>query len=155
MNTWHCSYAGIEKTGFQLSLIQQARREGISVREIEVDRDKTSRAMAATPLMEAGHVWFPAGAAFMGDFEHELLTFPQGDHDDMVDCLSAAVLQLSKAGGWSLLDWNPETVKPEYDDDDRRHPLDGYFPTGGNPFAEMLSGMKPPLWMRRPGEFYR
>lgn len=154
---WRTAWVGIEKTGFQLSLVQHARREGVHVREIEVDKDKVARAMGATPLMEAGHVWFPAGAAFLGGLEHELLTFPQGDHDDMVDCLSAAVLQLAIAGGWSILDlpssgW--EKVRREDDPyDERDDPLAMY--RVANPFTEMLSGMKPPLWMRRPDGFYR
>ncbi|NUN47679.1 MAG: phage terminase large subunit [Candidatus Brocadiae bacterium] len=165
MQAWRVSYVGIEKTGFQLSLVQQARREGIPVREIETDKDKIARAMGATPHMEAGHVWFPAGAAFLGDLEHELLTFPQGDHDDMVDCLSAAVLQLAKSSGWSIFDLNTdgwERVREERDPWDERddplagyrvrNPFDGLVPPG-NPFDDFFKNTSARIV--RPGEFYR
>jgi len=155
---WRTSFVGIEKTGFQLSLVQHARREGVHVREIEVDRDKVARAMGATPLMEAGQVWFPAGAAFLADLEHELLTFPAGDYDDVVDCLSAAVLQLAHAGRWSLLDLSPcewETVRAEADPVDRgRHHLEGFLPLGGNPYVDETRGLPRPNWLR-PDRFFQ
>src|SRR6185503_20754310 len=111
------------------------------------------------PLMEAGHVWFPAGAGFLDVLEHELLTFPQGDHDDIVDCLSAAVLQLAHAGGWSILDlpssgW--ETVRAEEDPyDDRVDPLEGY--RVANPFNDLVPPGNPfdDYFKRRPGSFFR
>lgn len=160
---WRTAYVGIEKVGMQLSLIQHARREGVHVREVEVDRDKVARAMGSTPLMEAGHVWFPAGAAFLGDLEHELLTFPNGDHDDQVDCLSMAVLQLAHAGNWSLFDLNTdgwETARAERDEPEDplagyrvRNPFEGLVPPG-NPFDDYFKNTSHRV-IHRPGEFYR
>lgn len=95
---WTLAFVGIEKVGFQLSLIQQARREGLPVREIEVDRDKASRLIAATPLMEAGRLWLPNSASWMAELEAELLTFPRGAHDDIVDCVSMACAFAEKCG---------------------------------------------------------
>ena len=87
---WQCAFVGIESTGFQLSLVQQAKREGLPVREIQSDKDKVSRALAATPMMECGRVYFPEKALWLGDLEHELLSFPTGEHDDTVDVLAYA-----------------------------------------------------------------
>jgi predicted phage terminase large subunit-like protein len=40
---------------------------------------------------EAGHVYFPRNAPFLPDLEAELLTFPQGKHDDQVDSITQAL----------------------------------------------------------------
>ena len=81
----------IEKVGFQLSLIQQARRQGLPVRELVPDRDKVARAMPATAALEGGRVLLPSSAPWVRDFVDEVLSFPVGSHDDQVDVLSYAV----------------------------------------------------------------
>jgi phage terminase large subunit-like protein len=53
--------------------------------------------MAVTPPIEAGRVWLPKEAAWLADFQHELLHFPNGKHDDQVDSLSQ-FLQWAKDG---------------------------------------------------------
>jgi predicted phage terminase large subunit-like protein len=83
----------IERTGFQLALIQQARRDGMAVKELRADRDKISRSLPLQARMEAGNVWFPRDAPWMGELQRELLAFPNAAHDDQVDALAyAAVL---------------------------------------------------------------
>jgi predicted phage terminase large subunit-like protein len=84
-------FVGVEKAGFQLALIQIARAEGIPVRELEADKDKVARALAATPFVEAGRVIFPKAAPWLGELEQELLGFPNATHDDQVDALAYAV----------------------------------------------------------------
>lgn len=81
----------IERVGFQLSLVQEARRAGLPVRELAADRDKMSRALPATAWLEGGRVLFPRGAPFLVELESELCAFPRGGHDDQVDVLSYAV----------------------------------------------------------------
>lgn len=81
----------IERVGFQLSLVQEARRASLPVRELAADKDKMARALPATAWLEGGRVLFPRGAAFLADFEDELCAFPRGGHDDQVDVLSYAV----------------------------------------------------------------
>jgi len=39
---------------------------------------------------EAGLVFFPEAAPFLPELETELLSFPQGKHDDQVDSISQA-----------------------------------------------------------------
>jgi phage terminase large subunit-like protein len=82
---------------------------------VEVTRPKVSkyqRLLAVTPLMEQGRVifdeslnpdsdkWDPA----KGSLVHELLDFPFGKHDDMVDAFSQA---LAGARRYFLDDWAP------------------------------------------------
>lgn len=82
------SFAGIETVAFQLSIVQAARRANIPVREIPADKDKTVRAIAATPHMEAGKVWLPLEAPWLADFEAEIFSFPNATHDDQTDTLT-------------------------------------------------------------------
>jgi predicted phage terminase large subunit-like protein len=90
---WDVPVVHIERTGFQLALIQQARRDGMAVKELRADRDKISRSLPLQARMEAGNVWFPRDAPWMGELQRELLAFPNAAHDDQVDALAyAAVL---------------------------------------------------------------
>jgi predicted phage terminase large subunit-like protein len=53
---------------------------------------KTERAVAVSPMFESGRVHFPApGAGWLADLEDELLAFPAGIHDDLVDSVSMAL----------------------------------------------------------------
>lgn len=83
--------AFIESTGFQLALVQDAKRKGLPVRELKRDKDKYSRALAATPSFEQGLVYFPRNAPWLSDLESELLSFPRAAHDDQVDAISDGV----------------------------------------------------------------
>lgn len=88
---WKPAFWGIEKATFGLTLLQTATRTGrIPVRELVPDRDKVSRAYAASALAMGGRLYLPKQAAWLDDFVHELLGFPNGTHDDQVDCLSYA-----------------------------------------------------------------
>jgi predicted phage terminase large subunit-like protein len=46
--------------------------------------------------MEAGQVYFPKYADWYLDLEKELLQFPAGEHDDQVDSLAYAILQVAR-----------------------------------------------------------
>ena len=88
----------IEKVAFQLSLIQQARREGLAVRELIPDRDKVARAFPATAWLEGGRVLLPATAPWIKDFIAEVLAFPTARYDDCTDCLSYSIEVVTKLG---------------------------------------------------------
>lgn len=72
------------------SLLQDLRRETelpplIAVMPVQ---DKVTRFAAVTAMIEAGRLALPLDAPWLAEFERELLTFPQGRHDDQVDALS-------------------------------------------------------------------
>ena len=46
------------------------------------------RMAAQSAKIEAGHVYLPKSAAWLGEFLTELLSFPNGRHDDQVDSVS-------------------------------------------------------------------
>lgn len=99
---WGARTVWIERVGFQLALVQDARRQGIPVRELAADRDKVARALPATAALEGGRVFLPREASWLRDFETELLAFPNGPHDDQVDSFAygvAAARELRGAGG--------------------------------------------------------
>lgn len=91
---WRHGYIGVERVAYQLTLIQAARRKGLPVRELIADRDKVARALPAAARMEAHSVYFRAGAPWLGALEDELLAFPTGEHDDQVDTLAYAALEV-------------------------------------------------------------
>lgn len=89
----------VERSGFQLATIQEARRAGLPVREVRPDRDKVSRALPLTAAMEGGRMLLPRTAPWLRDLETELMGFPLGPHDDQVDCLAYAVAVLADGMG--------------------------------------------------------
>ena len=78
----------IERKGSGLSLIQDLYRENIHAIGVDPDRDKILRMSAQTAPIEAGAVHLPANAPWLDDFKSELLSFPNGRHDDQIDALS-------------------------------------------------------------------
>jgi len=82
---------GIEKVQYQLSLIQQAEREGLPVKALTPKGDKVARAIPASAKFESGKVYLKINQDWLYEFETELTQFPNGKHDDQVDCISYAV----------------------------------------------------------------
>ena len=48
-----------------------------------------------TPKIEAGHVFLPCDAPWLGEFQKEVLAFPRGHADDQVDALSQGLAYVS------------------------------------------------------------
>ncbi len=82
----------IENAGIGQPLIQALRTEsspGVpNPIGIKPDGDKLVRMEAQTAKIEAGQVFLPKDAPWLGDFLDELLAFPKGRHDDQVDSVS-------------------------------------------------------------------
>ncbi len=79
----------IEDKASGQSLLQDLRRESdLPVIAINPRGDKLTRFAAVTALIEAGKVALPEEAPWLASFEHELLAFPRGAHDDQVDAFS-------------------------------------------------------------------
>lgn len=76
-------------------LIQTLKREGIPVLGIQRGTDKLTRALDAAPMVESGNVVLPRNAPWLSDFLAEMEAFPNGAHDDQVDPMADAVVDIS------------------------------------------------------------
>jgi predicted phage terminase large subunit-like protein len=77
-------------------------RSSIKIQPIEQDRK--GRLYVQQAKFQDGHVLFPEGASFMSQVERELLSYPHGDTDDIVDSISLA-LKYGGTGYDSTLSW--------------------------------------------------
>ena len=55
------------------------------------------RMAAQSAKIEVGHVYLPKSAAWLGEFLTELLSFPNGRHNDQVDSVSQFLRWLQDA----------------------------------------------------------
>ena len=94
-------YVGIERQGFQTAIIQMAQRAGIRVRDLKTDKDKVTRALPLSARMESGDVFLLRDTHWLPEVEREIMTFPAGAHDDIIDTLSYGVQMLQEARSWS------------------------------------------------------
>jgi len=86
----------IEDAASGQSLIQSLKkRTKLPIKPVKVDRDKTARVNAVTPLIEAGRVRLPARARWLHDFIAEVSAFPNGEHDDQVDTMTQALTYMA------------------------------------------------------------
>lgn len=90
------TYLAIERAGYQLALIQQAKREGLPVDELKADKDKISRAATAVTMMSKGKIIFPKDAEFLPALKDEVASFPHGHNDDQVDAMAYAAIKQSQ-----------------------------------------------------------
>ena len=78
----------IEDASAGIALAQELKDlVGRPIKPIPVEQDKVGRLYVQQHKFEAGHVYFPRGAAFLTELEPELLSFPHGKTDDQVDSL--------------------------------------------------------------------
>lgn len=88
-----CMAIGIESVAYQKALIymvsEEMHRRNIIVPLKDInsgpDKSKEQRILGLVPRFEWGHILINQG---MSDFEKELLQFPRGAHDDIIDSLS-------------------------------------------------------------------
>jgi predicted phage terminase large subunit-like protein len=112
---WLPEFIGVEDVAAGSTLIQHLRDDGLPIKALKADRDKVARASTAATYLEGGKVWWPKRARWLGEWEAELLVFDKGRHDDQVDCLAYAALQISNRrqrqslAGWTI---DPDLYKP-------------------------------------------
>jgi len=94
-------YVGIERQGFQTTIIQMAQRAGIRVRNLKSDKDKVTRALPLSARLESGDIYLQRDTHWLPEVERELMTFPAGAHDDIIDTMAYGVQMLQEARSWS------------------------------------------------------
>ncbi len=90
------AYGLVESVAFQLSVVQMLLADGIPVRPYYPPKnsDKAARMTTAAVFYEAGKMWHLFQASWLAEVEHELLTFPVAEHDDVCDMVSIAAEEL-------------------------------------------------------------
>lgn len=99
-NKYRWANVMIEKQGFSKNFIQMAQRVGMRVREMDASKDKITQALPLSARMESGDVLFRRNASWLEELERELMTFPVGRHDDIVDALTLGVQALVQRRSW-------------------------------------------------------
>jgi predicted phage terminase large subunit-like protein len=91
---WNPIIVGIEKVAFQRALIHfvmkemPARNTFFCIKELEAEKQKELRIKALQPRFKTKTIWLPQQASWLGEMETELLRFPKGLHDDLIDALA-------------------------------------------------------------------
>ena len=108
---WHPETVIIEAKASGLPLMYELRQMGIPAMNYTPSKgqDKIARVNAVSPMFEAGQVWAPLHKQFAQEMVEECAAFPYGDHDDLVDSMTQALLRYRQGG---LLD-HPEDYKDE------------------------------------------
>lgn len=88
----------LEDVAFQRLVIQQARLLNLPIRAVKPQDhgDKLARSFPLQLRFENRQVHFPKDMPFMAALENELLEFPNGNHDDIVDALAYIGIEVSK-----------------------------------------------------------
>jgi predicted phage terminase large subunit-like protein len=80
------SALNIESTAFQVTFTQELlRTTRLPARKVYPDKDKVTRARALSARYQEGKVFHLRGAPGIDELEAELIAFPIGEHDDLVD----------------------------------------------------------------------
>ena len=109
---------GIEKGA--LGLVFRDLLEGLPVIGLEPDKDKVRRLLAVSRFFEAGRVYTVKNIHNGQAFREQLIEFPKGTHDDMVDAAAYAVRLLFAEGENQVSSKDFQTAGDYYDelDDD-------------------------------------
>jgi predicted phage terminase large subunit-like protein len=105
---WNPDTLIVEKKAAGAPLIYELRKMGIPLSEYTPSKgsDKIARVNAISDLFASGVVWCP-DTRWADEVMEELAAFPNGDHDDLVDSSSQALLRF-RQGGFITIDSDEE-----------------------------------------------
>ena len=115
---WEPETVIIEAKASGLPLTHELRNMGIPVVNFTPSRgnDKVSRVHAISPLFESGMIWAP-DERWAEEVVEECAAFPNGEHDDLVDSTTQALMRYRQGNFVQLPtdDWDdePSYVEPE------------------------------------------
>ena len=98
-NEWEPDTLLIEKKAAGAPLIYEMRRTGIPLQEYTPSKgnDKIARVNAISDIFASGFVWCP-DRRWAEEVMEECASFPNGEHDDLVDSTSQALLRFRQGG---------------------------------------------------------
>ena len=111
LNLYNPEAVMIEAKASGTPLIQELRRFGVYATAFSPNRgmDKHVRLNSVAPIFEAGHVWRP-NMDWAEEVQEECASFPYGEHDDLVDATTLALLRYRQGNFISLYDDEPEEL---------------------------------------------
>ena len=91
---WDPDTVIVEAKASGMPLTHELRSMGIPVVNFTPSRgnDKVTRVHSVSPLFEAGMVWAP-DTSFADEMIEEVAAFPNGEHDDLVDSMTQALMR--------------------------------------------------------------
>lgn len=106
---WNPDTTIIEKRAAGAPLVYELRKAGVPVSEYTPykGQDKIARVNSITDLFASGMVWRPE-TRWAEEVMEEMAEFPHGEHDDLTDSASQALMRFRKGGFISI-----ETDEPE------------------------------------------
>jgi len=101
---WEPDMVLIEAKATGTPLIDELRLRGIPALGFSPGKgsDKVTRMHMVAPLFEAGMVWAPSDKKFAEEVIEEVVSFPNGDHDDFCDSMTLALMRFRQGGFISL-----------------------------------------------------
>ena len=102
---WEPETVIIEAKASGMPLLQELRQVGIPVVSYTPSKgnDKLSRVNSVAPVFESGMVWAPE-KQFAEEMIEECAAFPYGEHDDLVDTMTQALMRYRQGNFVSLKD---------------------------------------------------
>ena len=97
---WNPETVIVESKASGLPLTYELRKMGIPVINFTPSKgnDKHTRVNSVAPLFESGCVWAPTDQQFAQEVIEECAAFPYGDHDDLVDSTTQALMRFRQGG---------------------------------------------------------
>jgi len=111
-NDWEPDGVIIEKKATGAPLIYELRSMGIPVQEYTPSRgqDKIARLNSVSDIIASGKVWVPR-TTWAEEAVDEIAAFPSGEHDDLVDATTLALMRFRQGGFLRLPSDEPEEPK--------------------------------------------
>jgi len=102
----------IEKKASGAPLIYDLRAMGIPVQEFTPGKgqDKVARLNAVSDIIASGKVWVP-NTRWAEELVDEIAEFPSGEHDDLVDATTLALMRFRQGGFLRLPSDEPEDIR--------------------------------------------
>jgi len=102
----------IEKKATGAPLIYELRSMGIPVQEYTPSKgqDKIARLNSVSDIIASGKVWIPQ-TRWAEELVDEIAAFPSGEHDDLVDATTLALMRFRQGGFLRLPSDEPEPLR--------------------------------------------
>jgi predicted phage terminase large subunit-like protein len=109
---WEPDALIVEAKASGTPLLFELRSMGIPVQEYTPSKgnDKIARLNAVSDIFASGRVWVP-GTRWADELVEEVASFPSGEHDDLVDSMTQALLRFRRGGFIRLASDEPDEVR--------------------------------------------